>query len=178
MKMLKIKKWSVSLTLVISLILSLMMSTSAFAAVAAVYPGPNVVYPGPNGQYCTITSINGVNNAWQSTASSPMYGARGSSGTDLLGNPGGVPVSIQFSAYCSSFQFMAAQCDSTGNIIGNWNVFAFDNSNPKNPLPDSLKVQLPSSWFTAGNEYQVYSFGAFPGLSEMPSSIAYVKMLN
>jgi|GEM_PF-4591181 len=143
-----------------------MISTVTFADVT----------PGPNGQYCTITYISGNYNAWNSTASSPMYGAKSSMGTDILGNTGGVPVTIQFAANCQDYQFVVAQVDSTGKVIGNYNVSPLIINNITSQ--GSLNVQLPSSWFTAGNEYIIYSFGVFPGLTQCPSSTAYVLMLN
>ncbi|MFL0197018.1 hypothetical protein ACJDU8_15835 [Clostridium sp. WILCCON 0269] len=168
MKMSKTKKRPIALTLVISLILSLMMSTLVFADVT----------PGPNGEYCTITYISGVGNAWNSTPSNPMYGGKAVTGTDILGNTGGLPVTIEFSANCTDYLFAVLQVDSQGHTINGGTEYVSPTFRTNTVSPGSLTVQLPSSWFIKGDYYKVFSYGAFPGISQCPMSSAFVEIVN
>lgn len=96
--------------------------------------------------------------------------------SNILGNVGGLPVTIQFAANCIDYQFMVAEVDSKGNVIGKYNTSPLFKTNTTSQ--GSLSVQLPSSWFTEGKEYIIYSFGVFPDVSSCPSSTAFVTMLN
>ncbi|MBU3155345.1 hypothetical protein [Clostridium estertheticum] len=172
MKMSKIKKLPMLFALVITIVSSLLTSTFAFADVTS----------GPNNEYCTITHISGNGNSWNSTPNNPQYAAKSTVGTDVLGNTGGIPVMLQYSAGCVNSSFCCVEVDSKGVAIGSYNITPQIKMTPQAAQCSTTTqyVQLPSSWFTAGKEYKIYSFGIFPSLSgsQCPSSTAFVEMLN
>lgn len=164
----KTKKRSIALTLAMSFIFSLMFPILAFADVKS----------GPNNEYCTITHVNRIYNAWNSTKENPMQGFLAITGTDLLGNTGGLPITIQFSEGCKSYCIIVQEIDSTGKYTDKFNLIPYTATNTTSQ--NSVDVLLPSSWFVQGITYRIYCSGDFDHLRGQSNveSTAFVHMVR